>query len=571
MIEKLLIKNYLIIKDAELSFSQGFNILTGETGAGKSIILDALSLILGERADFSLIRKDADKLVVEGFFEFPEVSPVINYLAAVLPNDCITGGTVIIRRELLKKGTSRSFINDYPVSISELKNFGDHIVDIHSQNEHQSLLRKETHSATLDMFAGADELLEKYGEAYARFRDSERQHTELISKRDEFIRKKSFIEFELKEINNLNPVLNEDEELENELKKLENIEVISEAVNRSLMLLYEDESNLLAGIDSVIKELGKISGYDNAFEKILEELSDCEVLIKENSSALLKYRDSLDFDSNRINHVRDRLGEIRRLTRKHGLTLEQLIARADELAKDLNIAENFDYESEKLIAKVSNEYKECVDLAGKLDKLRRRSAEQFQKKVRDVMNDTGLESAEILVGVNENLSKDGKAFYAGDSRKVYELGPAGYNDIEFLVKINKGTDFSPLRKSASGGEISRVMLAIKTVLAGKDDIGILVFDEIDAGISGRVSQKVGKIMKKLSESRQLICITHLPQIAAMSDSHFRVSKSEKNGETVAKIDKIDENEKITEVAKLISGENVTESANLSARELIYGV
>lgn len=559
MIEKLLIKNYLIIKDAEIEFSEGFNILTGETGAGKSIILDALSLILGERADYAMLRRDAEKLVVEGHFELDENSAAMQFLRSVLPEDCIGGGSVIVRRELLKKGTGRSFINDYPVNISGLKNFGDLVIDIHSQNEHQSLLRKETHISILDYFSGEDRLLREYSEAYTELRHLESEYEKLIAGKEDLERKRSFIEFELKEINNLNLSPGEDEYLESELKKLENVEVISESVGRSLSLLYENENNVLSAIDMALKELKKVESYDNTFEKLTEELANCEVLVKESATTLLSYRNGLDFDEGRINEVRERLSAIKRLTRKHGITVDGLIEKSEGMEKELSIADNFEYETGKLMSRVNEQKKRALDLAGKLDKCRRKKSKELEKMATEILEETGLESAELKVKI-ENSEKSGEK----------ELGPNGYNDVEFLIRINKGTDFSPLRKSASGGEISRVMLAIKTVLAGKDDIGILVFDEIDAGISGRVAQKVGKIMKKLSESRQLICITHLPQIAAMSDTHFRVSKSEKNGETVAEIKYLDENEKINEVAKLISGEKVTESASKSAKELISG-
>ncbi len=570
MIERLLIKNYLIIKDAEIVFSKGFNILTGETGAGKSIILDALSLILGERADYSIIRKDADKLVVEGHFEFNGKESALELLNEILPEDCINGNSVIVRRELLKKGTGRSFINDYPVNISDLKRFGDLAIDIHSQNEHQSLLSKDTHIKILDYFTGEANILKDYTENYVKLTEMIKEYKELISRKDEFIRKRSFLEFELKEINNLNLTSGEDIMLETELKKLENIEVISEAVSRSVSVLYEDENNILSSIDMAVKELRKVSSYDIVFEKIIEELMNCEVLVKESSSTLLTYRDNIDFDSGRINEVRERLSNIVHITKKYGMTVDDLIEKGIELEKELNLADNFDFETDKLLKKIQVHRSETIETGSKIDKARRKSAKYLEKKVNEMLSATGLESAEMKVDILVNETDIESEFSIDGKEKNIRLGPGGFNNVEFFIKINKGSEFAPLRKSASGGEISRVMLAIKTVLAGKDDVGILVFDEIDAGISGRVAQKVGKIMKKLSESRQIICITHLPQIAALSDTHFRVSKSEKTDETFAEIKILSEDEKINEVAKLISGEKVTESASKSAKELIFG-
>ena len=570
MIERLLIKNYLIIKDAEIVFSKGFNILTGETGAGKSIILDALSLILGERADYSIIRKDADKLVVEGHFEFNGDESALGLLCEILPEDCINRNSVIVRRELLKKGTGRSFINDYPVNISDLKRFGDLVIDIHSQNEHQSLLSKDTHIKILDYFTGEAEIIKDYTESYMKLTEMIKEYEELVSRKDEFLRKRSFLEFELKEINNLNLSSGEDEMLETELTKLENIEVISEAVNKSVAVLYEDENNILSSVDMAVKELRKVSSYDIVFEKIIEELMNCEVLVKESSSTLLTYRDNIDFDNGRINEVRERLSNIVHLTKKYGMKVDELIEKGIELEKELNLADNFDFETDKLLKRIQSLRSDTIEKGRKLDKARRKSAKELEKRVNEILSATGLESAEMKVEIQINETEDSSEFSTDNKEKNIKLGPNGFNSIEFFIKINKGSEFSPLRKSASGGEISRVMLAIKTVLAGKDDVGILVFDEIDAGISGRVAQKVGKIMKNLSESRQIICITHLPQIAALSNTHFRVSKSEKNSETYAEIEILSEDEKINEVAKLISGEKVTESANKSAKELIFG-
>ncbi|MBX7042992.1 MAG: DNA repair protein RecN [Ignavibacteria bacterium] len=569
MIERLLIRNYLIIKDAEIGFSKGFNILTGETGAGKSIILDALALILGERADYSLIRKDADKLVVEGHFEFAEDDAAIGLLRRLLPEDCINGGSVIIRRELLKKGSGRTFINDYPVNISDLKKFGDAAIDIHSQNEHQSLLSKETHIRILDGFAGNDALRNAYSEAYARLSDLIREYEGLVMRKDEFVRRRSFVEFELKEINNLNPQPGEDEELENELKKMENSEVISVAVNNSISLLYENEQSILSGIDQAVKELRKVSAYDTEFEKITEELLNCEVLIKECSATLMSYREGFDFDPGRINEVRERLSAVRRMLKKHGSSVSGLIEKGKELERELNIADNYDYELQKALERVKTEYAGVMELAVKLSKVRKKAAKELEKGINSILTETGLESAEFRVELKTTEELISPEFVGGGN--VLRPRSDGTDDIEFLIKINKGTDFSPLRKSASGGEISRIMLAIKTVLSGKDDVGILVFDEIDAGISGRIAQKVGKLMKNLSRSRQIICITHLPQIAAMSDTHFRVSKEDVTDGTIANIEILSESEKITEVAKLISGENITESASRSAKELISGI
>ncbi|MEP7145667.1 MAG: DNA repair protein RecN [bacterium] len=568
MIEKLYIKHYLIIKEAEINFINGLNILTGETGAGKSIIVDALSLILGERADYSIIKKDQDKMVIEGHFNFKNNIIVKKIMESLLPEDEIISESVIIRRELLKKGASRNFINDNPVSISELKKFGEMIIDIHSQNEHQSLLNSETHIEVLDHYSLKEETLKKYKKNFEELKESVSKFKDLSGKKEELLKKKDFLDFELKEINNLNLQPDEDEELESELKKLENIENISQALNASLKILYEDDTCSLDTVNSAVKELKKVSEYDVSFEKIISDLENSYILVKESSDSLNSYRNNLNFDNNYIEKIRQRLSDITHLIKKTGLTAGELISKGESLEKELSFADNFDYELEKLYKEILRK-KEITFLGAKeIFELRKVKSKELEKKINKLLKEVGLESSEFRVDIENNNGDHGDLLSFKTGKGTIKLTENGFNKVEFLIRTNKGNDFSPLKKTVSGGEISRIMLAVKTVLAEKDKIGILVFDEIDAGISGRIASKVGKILKKLSETHQVISITHLPQIAAMSDRHFHVSKTEINKETIAGIKNLNDEEKILEIAKLISGEEITVASTKSAIELI---
>lgn len=567
MIEKLYIKNYLIIKEAEIQFSKGLNIITGETGAGKSIILDALSMILGERADFSLIRKNTGKLVIEGNFNFKSNDLVKDFL---LNRDLDENDdNVIIRRELSEKGTSRNFLNDTPIQLSELKEFGDLIIDIHSQNEHQSLLKKETHIKILDNFIGQDERFTGYKQSFEEFKSLVKEYESLIERRGILTERKDVIEFQLREINNVNPSVEEEHELENELNKLENVEDISSSVDSALRILYEDEHGVYPALSTALKELKAAVTYDNEFGKLVEDLESSYITIKEVSDYLSNYKSGINFDPVRIEQIRDRLGSLNFLKKKYNLSLEELVAKAEELTKELNLSENFDYELEQLKKKIEVSKQDLFKKAEEISKLRKKHSKELEKSVNSFLNEVGLESAEFKVDFS-NLrvdSDDDNFSYLVKDEKIL-LSRNGTDNVEFLVKVNKGTDFSPLRKSASGGEISRIMLAIKASLSGRDNVPILVFDEIDAGISGRIAGKVGKVMKQLAGSHQIISITHLPQIAAVSERHFYIEKQDLKDETVTTIKVLSEEEKVTEVAKLISGEKVTESAEKSARELI---
>ncbi|HAY32753.1 MAG TPA: DNA repair protein RecN [Ignavibacteria bacterium] len=567
MIEKLFIRNYLIIKEAEINFSGGLNILTGETGAGKSIILDALSLLLGERADHSKIKKSDDKLIVEGHFDF-NGNKTVSYLFNELFPEEDFSGYLILRREINNKGINRCFINDTPVNISDMKKFGDAVIDIHSQNEHQSLLNKETHLSILDNYVSDQKSMVNYEKEYFDFKNMISDYSELISKKDDIISRKKFLDHELKEINNINVSEGEDAEIETELNKLENSEEISSALNFSLQSLYENEINALSLISSAIKELKRISAFDKNYEKLTEDLESSYIIIKETSSTLSDYSSKLNFDPQKTEFLRNRISDINRLKRKYELDLPGLIKKAEDIQREFTFAENFDFEIEKLEKEISEKRENLFSIAERISVGRVKKAKELEKNINKLLSDIGLESAEFKVEIKNTVSNSQGLFSVKKGKEFLELTAAGINEIEFLIKTNKGLDFSPLRKSASGGEISRIMLAIKTVLSEKDKIGILVFDEIDAGISGRIARKVGVTLKKLASSHQIICITHLPQIAAMSDRHFNVSKSEKDTETSALIKILSESEKIEEVAKLLSGETITESSLSSAKELI---
>lgn len=566
MIEKLFIKNYLIIKEAEINFSSGLNILTGETGAGKSIILDALGMILGERADYSLIRKDSDKMIIEGYFDFKDnkrVRALLKSLEIESENEN-ESGYIIIRRDLLKKGISRNFINDVPVNISDLKELGNIIIDIHSQNEHQSLLNKETHIGILDQYIKNEGLLEKYKNSYGELKESIKDYENLISKKDELAERKEFLEFQLKEINDINPVENEDEDLHTELNKMENSEEISTALNSSIDHLYEADLNVIKELSSSIKELKKILKFDNSLEENIKILEESLVNVQEVSTSLISYNENINFDAERIEQIRERLGSLNFLKKKYRLSVNEIIEKAKEVAKELNIAENFDYETEQAAKKISEKRKDVYKIAKEISDIRKKKSKELEKNVTGILKEVGLESAEFKVNFEIYKTSEESLF----SENKVLLASTGFDDIEFFIKTNKGSDFSPLKKSASGGEISRVMLAIKSVLSDSDEIEILVFDEIDAGISGKTADKVGKVLKKLSKSHQIISITHLPQIASQSDSHYYVSKKDLNKETIAEIKQLSGEEKVLEIAKLLSGDKVTDSGITSAKELI---
>ncbi len=561
MLEKLTIKNYLLLKNIEIDLSKGFNIITGETGAGKSILINALNLLLGGRADYAIISKNKDKMIIEGVVSVSKEN--IKTIAKLLKEhdiESIGEDNIIIRRELYTKAYSRCFINDTPVGTNELKELGEVIIDIHSQNEHQSLLKKEVHIELADSYLVKKEgkkfedKLENYKQGYEQLLIKEKEFSEINQKKSELDSRRSFIDFQLKEISETNPAAGEDDELENELNTGENIESIRESLTLAYSNLYDDSGSALERIKIVEKELSKIGEYNSDIQKILGDVSESTTALKEASRLLGSLLDNLSFDPARVEEIRERLYKLQFLKKKYGGSIDEVIKLRGELEKDLSLVDNFDETINNLKSEIDSAKTDLLKKAGEISKIRKEKSKLLEVEVIKILKEVGFENAEFKVSIETPSPK--------------KLSTSGIDDVEFLVKINKGDEFSSLRKTASGGEVSRIMLAVKSVLAGADKVDILVFDEIDTGISGRIAQKVGRVMKGLSSFRQVIAITHLAQIAALADEHLLVEKETEGNSTFTKIRPLDKNEKVIEVAKLLSGEKVTDASIKSAKELM---
>jgi DNA repair protein RecN (Recombination protein N) len=578
MIEKILIKNYLLLKDIEINFSNGFNIITGETGTGKSILINAISLLLGERADYSIISKNKEKMIVEAhikrtkyndlaikkFIKEKEIESFDEYL--------------IIRRELYTKAYSRNFVNDSPVNINDLKELGESIVDIHSQNEHQSLLKKEIHIQLLNSFLSKqpkidfNKQLDDYKLNFAELIKLSAEFDELKNKKTELENKRTFFEFQLKEINDVDPKEEEDDILEKELKTFENIEYIQQGLTSAHSHLYDDEGSVLERMKLVEKELGKIKEFNKEIHDILNDITQVNTTINESVRLIYDLMNTLNYDPVKIENIRERLYKLQFIKKKYGSSLNEVIKLRNNVQQDLSLLDNFD----DRIKSVENNIKELKDSlykkASSVSKLRKENAKKIESEIIKVLREVGFENAEFKVHISPLAPLQGRGEndfnYSVKKGEYVRLSENGIDDVEFMVKINKGDDFSSLRKTASGGEVSRIMLAVKNVLADADNVDVLIFDEIDTGISGRIAQKVGRVLKKLSEYHQVISITHLAQIAALAEQHFVVSKDDEGDKTYTKIQKLNNNERVMEIAKLLSGEKVTDASIKSAKELI---
>ena len=565
MIKTLAIKDYILIDKIKIQFESGLNIITGETGVGKSIIIDAMNLLIGEKASTDIIRSGSEKAIIEGIFDVSDNQNVINFLGE---NNYDISDELIIRREILRKGTSRSFINDSPASLSHLKELGKFLIDLHGQHEHQSLLRTETHIHLLDNFGNLEKLIDEYRTYYFKLKELFAKLDELKNIESSTKEKKDLYEFQAKEIDAVNPKPNEIYELQNKLNILENSERLYEATSRIYETLYESEFAVYDQLIKVRNLIDDLSRIDKTFSELKNDISSAISIVDELAKFIQSYNSRIEFNPELLEEYRERLGSLILLAKKYGGSLEAVIEHRNKIEKELQLAENFEEEIQKIEDEIEDVRKLCSDAAVRLSEKRREVAEKISKSIVTILKDLGINNAKFDV-VFRNKKSDNPRSFVKLGNEYYEATPFGFDDVEFYISTNPGEELKPLAKVASGGEISRIMLALKTILAKSDKLPLMVFDEIDVGISGRIAQKVGKALRNLSEYHQIIAITHLPQIAGFANAHYVVEKKIKDGRAISTIRKLNDEERVYEIAKLISGEEITPASLESAKELIY--
>lgn len=567
MLKHLYVKNYALIEEINVDFSQGLNIITGETGAGKSIIIDAMGLILGERADTELIRKGAEKSVVEGIFDVSNNKKILQLLS---DSEIETSNELIVRRELSIKGISRCFINDTPVSLTTLKTIGDLLVDLHGQHEHQYLLRPETHIDMLDDFAGITDLLNEYKKEYDNLIDKIETLKQLELKETQVRDKKELYELQLKEINNVNPNLDEDKQLENDLVILENAEKLNELSQSFYELIYESDESAISILGKSKKYLEQLVKIDSSLQNTVNELETAQDIIKELALTIRNYLENIEFNPQKLDELRTRLGQLLYLKKKYGGTIEKVLEYRDKILNELNLLVNFNSELSKISKDIEISRINLSKVAMQISQKRKDAAKVIDSQIVNELSELGINNAKFVTQISANTVKpvNEKSLYVKIGKDYFEASSKGIDVVEFYISTNIGEDLKPLAKVASGGEISRIMLAIKTILAKSEKLPLLIFDEIDIGISGKIAQVVGLNLKNLSSFHQIIAITHLPQIAALADTHFLVEKKEIGERAITVIRKLDKEESTYNVAKLLSGTHVTETALKSAKELM---
>lgn len=562
MLKKLTIQNFALMEKIELELESGFNVITGETGAGKSILVDAMSLLLGERANTDLIRSGTEKAVIEGEFDAQSVySTLSDILSDVMewpPN------TLIIRREMSSRGQNRCFINDHLVTLSILKNVGDVLADLHGQHEHQSLLNTETHLAFLDASGQYDQAIKAVAACFAEAEALDRRLENLLGLRKHHVDQSEAYLHQLKELEEVAPEKGEDERLIEEERVSANAEGLRNLASQAHYLLYEAENNalgILSATESLLTDLAKI---DHSKASWQAELKNVRIVIAEMARELADFHSKISVDSEKLEVLRDRIFKLQHLRKKYG-SLEKAIERRDELRRLVSINENYETEIANIKKRLFTSSARFASEATGLSQQRKQYAAAFDKKVIAEMKRLGIEHPRFVT-LFRSISA-GKSLRLSESEFINGRR-FGIDDVEFLISTNPGEDVKPLSRVASGGEISRIMLALKTVMTNSDNIPTLVFDEIDVGISGRIAQVVGKNLAQIAKKRQIFCITHLPQIASMATAHFAVTKNVEAGKTVTRIRKLHADETVFEIAKLLSGEKVTPAVMENAREML---
>ncbi|SFR67357.1 DNA repair protein RecN [Anaeromicropila populeti] len=549
MLTNLHVKNLAIIEEIEVDFTQRLNILTGETGAGKSIIIGSINIALGGKVPSDIIRKGADYALIELVFQVEQESLTSKLIELDLP---LEDGQIILSRKIMR-GRSVSKINGETVPTAVLKEVGGFLIDIHGQHEHQSLLYKNKHLEILDYYAKSElkDWKEKCDILYKQYRDLRSEFEKSNTSEEERKREISFLEYEINEIEAAQLRLGEEEELDLRHKKLSNMEAIVEGVSNIYQITAESNRSISQELNRVVKIVNKLSELDSDMVGFQTQISDIDSLLSDFNRELHNYIVDLNYDGQEFGQVEERLNLIHRLKSKYGNSLEKINEYYKKAKDKLKTYQEFEQYQEELLCKLKKSEEKMENCCKAISKIRKKNAKELFDKIYQALLELNF------LDVNFSIEFKQLEYFTGN----------GYDEIEFCISTNPGEDMKPLGKIASGGELSRIMLAIKSVLADNDQVGALIFDEIDVGVSGRTAQKVSEKLAEISRKRQVICITHLSQIAAMADTHYIIEKSSENLHTTTTIRRLEQMEEIMELARLLGGVKITDTVIDNAKEM----
>jgi DNA repair protein RecN (Recombination protein N) len=549
MITSLSIKNYALIEKLAIDFSKGFSIITGETGAGKSIILGAMGLVLGKRADLTSLKNKEEKCVIEAYFDISKY----NLKPFFEANDLDYENETIIRREILPTGKSRAFINDSPVNLQELQELSLFLIDIHSQQQTQELSDETVQFAIIDAIANNQNEIGNYQSLLKTYKEDKARLQSLIVKQAESIKEQEYNTFLLNELVSAQLKSGEQEQLEADFEKLNNVETIKEAVDKSLALANEEQIGALSTLKEIKLALQKIAPFAPEYATLLERITSLAIELDDISDELINCSEKLIHDPIRLDLISEKLQLIFNLQKKHQVTsVDELLSIQTTLENTLFELGNLESDIAKLTQTIQDKANSLDALAQTIHQKRSESVPVLSDKLIAILATLGMPNVRFNIEIKstDNYYQNGK------------------DEIQFLFSANKGTDFGLLKKVASGGEMSRIMLAVKAILAQYSKLPTLIFDEIDTGVSGEIAIRMGEIMKEMSQTMQIFAITHLPQIAAKGNAHFKVFKSTVGEDTQSELQLLNEEERVIEIAQMLSGAVVSDSALNHAKSLL---
>ena len=550
MLLEISIKNFAIIEAISLNFEKGMTVLTGETGAGKSIIIDAMNMMLGARATTDVIRHGAPKAEIEGLFSVENS----HALQLIFDDQGIElGDEIIIRREILQNGRSVSRVNGQMVNLSVLRSIGQYLVDIHGQHDQEELMRPQLHIQMLDGFGDADflKLKQAYQTNFDAYRKMRKQLLEIKKNQEEHKARIEMLEFQMAEIESASLQPGEDLKLNQERDKLLNHKNIADTLTNAYTMLDNEEFSSLASVRSAMNDMESLEDYDVEYREISTSLSESYYVLEDVTKRLEDIIESLDFDGNRLMQIESRLDLIHAITRKYGGNVDDVLMYFAKITEEYNLLTGNHLSSDDMEVELKKLEVSLVDLATKLASARHNLAQQLENEIQQELKDLYMEKARFQVQFTKG-----------------KFTREGNESVEFYISTNPGEDFKPLVKVASGGELSRLMLAIKSAFSRKEGKTSIVFDEVDTGVSGRVAQAIAQKIHKIGQNGQVLAISHLPQVIAIADYQFFIEKISNDHSTVSTVRLLTVKERVEEVAKMLAGENVTEAALSQARELL---
>ncbi|SFV40718.1 DNA repair protein RecN [Ligilactobacillus acidipiscis] len=554
MLSSLTIKNFAIIDKIQIDFQPKMTVLTGETGAGKSIVIDALGLLAGGRGSADYIRKGKKKALLQALFILPKNAPAYRILDEVGISYDDNG--LILQRELYRNGHNICRINGELVNLTNMRRVGETLIDIHGQNEHQELMRPDKHLSLLDSFDNKQlrALKDKYSESYQQYRKEKASLEKKEKNEKDWVQRLDMLQFQVQEIKTAQLQPEEEEQLAEEKEQLDNYQAIHNALENSYQLLSGEENDALGQVGSVMEQMQRVAEFSPDLGQISQRITDAYYGLSDSVRDVSNQLATMEWDEDRLDQIEHRLDDIHQLKRKYGNSISEILNYYQKIKSELKGMQQTDADSDEQKERVDELFKKSKQIARQLSSERKKSAVQLEKAVHKQLKALYMEKAvfsvKFLQGTDERLNSE------------------GLDQVEFYIQTNPGESMGPLARIASGGELSRVMLALKTIFAQRQGVTSIIFDEVDTGVSGRVAQAIAEKISLIAQSSQVLCITHLPQVAAVSDHHYLVTKHVQDGRTETRVERLRQSEKIEELARMLAGTEITDLARKHAAELL---